>query len=217
VLNTFSSEEHILQYIRESYTGGRNDVFIPFTEEIGYEYDINGLYPYVMRNNAFPVGSGTFIEESQIFSTILNPTEFGFINTTIEILDHFIPPLQIFHKKYLKNINPTGKVTGWFFIEEIKNSLEKQQIKIMQVHKKILYEKKSIFKEFVDFFYKQRISSAHKLENTFYKSLLNSLYGRFGINTSLTFTQNYKVTELVHSVEAPQFLLESILFPNAPE
>ena len=102
-------------------------------------------------------------------------------------------------------------------MEEIKNSLENQQIKIIQIHKKILYKKKNIFKEFVDFFYAKRIDATNKLENTFYKNLLNSLYGRFGINSSLTFIENYKITELTYSLDTPQFLLESILFPNAPE
>ena len=217
VLNTSFPEENILKYIRESYTGGRTDIFIPFTDVMGYEYDVNGLYPYVMRNNMYPVGSGTLMEHLPPSSMLVNHAEFGFINITIEILNHFIPPLQIFYEKSVKNINPIGIITGWFFMEEIKNSLENQQIKIIQIHKKILYKKKNIFKEFVDFFYAKRIDATNKLENTFYKNLLNSLYGRFGINSSLTFIENYKITELTYSLDTPQFLLESILFPNAPE
>ena len=43
-------------------------------------------------------------------------------------------------------------------MEEIKNSLENQQIKIIQIHKKILYKKKNIFKEFVDFFMQSELT-----------------------------------------------------------
>jgi hypothetical protein len=65
-----------------------------------------------MRNNVYPVGSGTLIEHLPSSLVTLNYAEFGFINITIEILNHFIPPLQIFHEKSVKNINPIGIVTG---------------------------------------------------------------------------------------------------------
>uniref|UniRef100_A0A896Z6A3 DNA-directed DNA polymerase n=1 Tax=Coniophora olivacea TaxID=85977 RepID=A0A896Z6A3_9AGAM len=42
-------------FIRESFTGGSTEMYIPFGENV-YVYDINSLYPAVMKNNKFPVG-----------------------------------------------------------------------------------------------------------------------------------------------------------------
>lgn len=220
--NSLSVPEDVtLKGIRESYIGGRSDIFIPFTDEIGYEYDINSLYPYVMRNNLFPVGESTFISED---NSSIDPSlhfhsfDFGFAQVTVNILDHFLPPLQIVHPTLLKNVNPIGTVTNWFFIDEIKNSVDNCQIKIIRIHKKILYAKKeNIFKEFIDFFYTKRINCKHKLQNIFYKNLLNSLSGRFGIHSTCTFIQNYHFSELTYSLKNPQFFFESILFSDAPE
>ena len=47
--------------IRESYTGGAVDAYIPEGENI-FCYDVNSLYPYVMSKFDMPVGSPTFLK-----------------------------------------------------------------------------------------------------------------------------------------------------------
>jgi DNA polymerase type B, organellar and viral len=44
--------------IRQSYTGGACDMYIP-SNEVGtelYAYDVNSLYPSVMLNSLMPIG-----------------------------------------------------------------------------------------------------------------------------------------------------------------
>ena len=45
----------VYDFIKDSYTGGSTDMFIPYGKNIKC-YDVNSLYPSVMRNNLFPVG-----------------------------------------------------------------------------------------------------------------------------------------------------------------
>jgi hypothetical protein len=47
----------IYDFIKQSYTGGAVDVFQPTSEGKVYRYDVNSLYPYVMKE--FPMPSGT--------------------------------------------------------------------------------------------------------------------------------------------------------------
>ena len=48
-------------FFKKSYTGGAVDVYKPMGENI-YRYDVNSLYPYVMKNYSTPVGSPTLFE-----------------------------------------------------------------------------------------------------------------------------------------------------------
>jgi hypothetical protein len=57
----------IEQNIREGYTGGAVDMYIPSLENSPldtkiYAYDVNSLYPFVMANNRFPIGNPTYFE-----------------------------------------------------------------------------------------------------------------------------------------------------------
>jgi len=43
--------------LRDSYFGGRTEVYKPYLEN-GYVYDVNSLYPYVMKEFDYPIGEG---------------------------------------------------------------------------------------------------------------------------------------------------------------
>jgi len=48
-------------WFHKGYTGGSVDVYKPYGKNI-FRYDVNSLYPYVMKNYAVPVGNPTFFE-----------------------------------------------------------------------------------------------------------------------------------------------------------
>lgn len=69
----------VYAHLKRSYTGGRVDMFIPSGENL-FHYDVNSLYPSVMKNFDMPVGTPT-----AFFGDILkdNPEAFGFFNIAV--------------------------------------------------------------------------------------------------------------------------------------
>jgi hypothetical protein len=53
--------EKIYNDIKKGYTGGAVDVYKPYGKNI-YRYDVNSLYPSVMRNYPMPVGNPVYFE-----------------------------------------------------------------------------------------------------------------------------------------------------------
>jgi hypothetical protein len=171
--------------LKLSYTGGSTDMFIPMNliNEQVYAYDVNALYPSVMMNNDMPVGDPTFIEFKNHLILDKDFPYFGFFYAEVNApIDLQYPILQIHHNS--KTISPTGKFSGWFFSEELKNSL-KFGYKI-EVVKGYQFERANIFKDWVKDQYEMRLNYP-KTDSMNYiaKILLNSLYGRFGMSDSL--------------------------------
>lgn len=163
--------------IRQGYTGGSTDMFIPILPKGKkiYVYDVNSLYPFVMKNNQYPVGSPTYFE-GDILKTDSNP--FGFFYANITSPDYLNHPILQLHYN-LRTVSPLGSWSGWYFSEELKNSLNfGYNFKIIKGY---LFEKDYIFDGYVDELYNLRITypKTNPL-NYSAKLLLNSLYGRFG-------------------------------------
>lgn len=175
-------------FLKKGYQGGINHVCIPVMTN-GYYYDINSLYPYVMKTCEMPLGDFNIIINN--FKDISN--YFGFIYCSVYVnKDIKIHPLLVKIGKR-ENIQATGILTGVWFSEEIKYGLT-LGIKIIEIYKIYSFEeKKVIFSEYVDFFYTKRIESDNKIDNTLYKLLLNSLYGKFGMN--LNYNEIKKITK----------------------
>jgi len=51
--------------IRLSYTDGSTDIYIPFNSnsELVYRYDINSLYPVVIKDKNFPISKLIYFED----------------------------------------------------------------------------------------------------------------------------------------------------------
>jgi hypothetical protein len=97
-------------------------------------------------------------------------------------------------KKGFSTIAPLGKWTDWLFSEEIYNAEKKgYSFKILKGY---LFEKQNIFKDFVNDIYK--IKESYDKSHPLYlisKLILNSLYGRYGMNCNIFFknTSFYKI------------------------
>jgi hypothetical protein len=166
--------------LRSGYTGGAVDVFVPHTDSKVYCYDINSLYPSVMRDFDFPVGQPRFFEGQ--------PTDFdnsfGFLRVRVKApLDLNVPLLQVKHEG--RTIAPIGTWIGWYFSEELK--LAKTLGYKFEVIEGILFDKAPLFDSYVDTLYNMRKSyDKSDPRNMICKLLLNSLYGRFGMSPRLT-------------------------------
>lgn len=88
---------------KKGYTGGAVDVYKPFSKNKDkiYRYDVNSLYPYVMRDYLMPVGNPIYFEgdittisEGSGYNLINKP--FGFFEVEVTApIDMNIPLLQM--------------------------------------------------------------------------------------------------------------------------
>lgn len=191
-------------FIRCGYYGGRTEVFKPFIEG-GYHYDVNSLYPYVMKKEKFPVGIPKYIKGKNA----LKMFEFwrrrkiggGFAHCKIIVPDNlYIPPLP-FRDVSGKLLFPTGNLESvWSFIEiDYAISLGCEVVEIEQV---VYFEKmESIFNNFVTHFEGVK-NNSKGAKRTFAKLMMNSLYGKFGMKRErTTFTDYSELTTLEEKEE----------------
>lgn len=190
----------IYDFIKQAYTGGSVDVYKPtpvssstvgtldFNSKV-YRYDVNSLYPYVMKNFPMPVEKPIYFE-GDILKTIssLYPIEiekpFGVFEVEIEAPSNLkIPILQkrIKLNKGYRTISPTGNWSGYYFSDELYNAAKYgYKFKVLRGY---LFKKGNIFTEYVDYLYNLKKNSVKGTSDYIIsKLLLNSLYGRLGMS-----------------------------------
>jgi DNA polymerase type B, organellar and viral len=193
--------------IREGYTGGAVDVYIPFNEENTniYCYDVNSLYPSVMQNFEMPVGKPTLF-----YGDIrkVDPKAFGFFYCKIKTPDNLMHPILQTHVKTEageRTIAPLGRWEDMILSAEMDNAIKfGYKFNILWGY---TFEKGYIFSDYVDFLYNFRLNypKSNPL-NYIAKILLNSLYGRFGMD------DNFTEVNIIHKDYFPDF--ENKFFDN---
>lgn len=164
-------------FVRESYAGGRTEIFRPVYDGRGGKtlrnYDINSLYPYVMRENTFPV-------QFSHWSTSLNLEEEGFHEVFVEVAECYVP---ILWRKTPKFIFPIGRFWGTYSTPELREAIQSGMVKILRHRKSAIFRpSEAIFGSFVTDLYERRINSTSEVDRTIIKLVLNSCYGRCGLN-----------------------------------
>ena len=148
-------KEKIYQDIKLSYTGGSTDMFIPYLiDTTVFAYDINSLYPANMTHNKMmPVVSTKknyltyFIGDLSVLDKIYKNQDkpFGFFEVSIrstERLEHPIMQVKWDTGNGKRTISPLGQWNGWYFSEELYNSLEYGYR--YEVHRGYIFEKHPI-------------------------------------------------------------------------
>lgn len=186
--------------IRQSYYGGRTEVFLPQLAN-GYHYDVNSLYPYVMKVNEFPIGYYDLYDgpkATQIYKVWKRSKKgAGFAWVKIHVPETMnIPPLPVRHEKKL--IFPVGNLSGVWTFHEIEMA-ERYGCTIEKVEQIIFFKRTApVFKKFVEKFETIKNTSTGA-KRTFAKLCQNSLYGKFGmkrIRQSLFLYSEEKIKEL---------------------
>ena len=179
----------IYLFIKESYTGGAVDVFKPYGTNI-YRYDVNSLYPFIMKNYPMPVGNPTFFEgNSNLLQDIVkDKNKFSFVEVELTCpLDLNIPLLTTRYKLpngSIRTIAPVGSWKGVYTSIEINRALELGYT--FKFLKGVSFDSKIIFNDYVDFYFnKKKNSDKNSSHYTISKLMLNSLDGRFGMNPYL--------------------------------
>lgn len=208
VFRTFLDQElmppsnSVDSFVRRGYFGGRTEIFKPYFEQPKgkkplMSFDVNSLYPAVMLENEYP---GNF----ECFSYEYDGTKMGFFEAEVDVpKDMYVPPLgvvipvptvtetwkagQKFEKQNTSNkfVFPTGRFSGvWSTIElEYAKSVG---VKIVKTGRGVYFKNAGyLFKEYIDTFYNMRLDAIARgdgVTNVLCKLLMNSLYGRFGLN-----------------------------------
>ena len=114
----------IANNIRKGYTGGSVDMYIPKKGKKIYAYDVNSLYPYVMKSFKYPIGSPTYFEGDILK---IDPKAFGFFYCKITApssLKHPILQTHVKTKDGTRTIAPLGTWEGMYFSEELYNAIK---------------------------------------------------------------------------------------------
>lgn len=171
--------KNIKEFIFNGYYGGRTEVYKKGEFKELYYYDINSLYPSVMLKK-FPLPQS--IKEVPKNSVLYINNYFGVSEVTVECPKMHKPFLPYRDIKKKKLLFPYGTFRGVWNNHELKKAI-KLGYKIKKIHKQIIYTKTFYpFKEFVEYFYNERLKYK-KDKNPMQlvsKLILNSLYGKFG-------------------------------------
>jgi len=177
----YSLDKDVDRFVRKSYQGGRTEIFNMVYSNSSkplYCYDVNSLYPTVMRDNEFP-------SKPKFSTTDFLPDEMGFYHCRVFCPDMHIPVLgaKIKIGKSESFVFPKGEFDGYWTTYELNYAIE-LGYKIIEVYQGLVFENDGkIFKNYVNYFYNKRKASKSDTDKIICKLLLNSLYGRFGMDT----------------------------------
>ena len=195
-----------LKLERKSYKGGRTEVHKMgnFNSQMYGYYDINSMYPHVMKDKNLPIRLlgykhepnmetvKEYMKDYYIIADITIETDKPFFPIKYNPNNHLITNSDIEPSKG-KLIFPTGIINDALHHDEILYAMNENMP--MKIHGFCFYERGDIFSDYVDFFTKMKVKASddgNKTDRLFSKLMLNSLYGKFG--------QKYKDTLYVGNV-----------------
>lgn len=184
--------------LRSGYTGGHTDVYKPQGFNV-FRYDVNSLYPFVMKQYPMPIGNITYFEGDILK---IDSEAFGFFEVEVTCPKDLNRPLlqtKVETSGGFRTVCPLGKWKDMVFSEEMNEYLKYGYT--FKVLRGYLFEKGYIFKEYVEDLYqiKQSVSKDDPMY-AISKLLLNSLYGRFGMNYN-TLISKHVVTSNILSYQ----------------
>jgi hypothetical protein len=117
------------------YIGGHVDVFKTWSSKwkLIYCYDVNSLYPSVMRDYSFPIGNPIYVDNMQDWES-----KFGIFCAKVICPDNLNMPLLMIHRKG-NSIAPVGTWTGWYTSVELLKA--KALGYTIEVNKGYIFEK----------------------------------------------------------------------------
>lgn len=219
-------DEDVYLNIKKSYTGGATDMYIPsnldknkkpLNQKFIFGYDVNSLYPYIMKNFEVPVGKPTYFEgDIRKFET----NAFGFFYCNVECPKDLKHPILQLHIKRNSSVNrtisPTGTFSAWIFSPELDNAVKYgYKYKIIKGY---TFNKLCIFRKYVETLYTMRLeySKDHPM-NYICKLLLNSLYGRFAMNfifESIELVDHLKLAYMEANIDNVYKITNQVDFKN---
>lgn len=210
----FRISAEVEQNIRESYTGGAVDVYIPHNKISGFfttiaakfkqlfYYDVNSLYPTVMSRLPMPIGKPVAFEGD---IRLVEPNAYGIFYCKITSPDYIKHPILQRKVKGKGTVAGLGSWHGWIPSIEMDNAARYGYT--FEILKGYQFERGNIFSGYVDrmFNLRSEYDKTHPM-NLIAKLLLNSLYGKFGMKIENTMVEIFNL-----NTEAGKLALKNLL------
>lgn len=184
------------QDIRKSYKGGftyLNEIYKDIEVDEGLVLDVNSLYPSVMKFERLPFGEPIFFEGKYENDKLYN-LYIQTISCSFEIKKGKIPCIQIKNNlsfipnEYVKTSNG-DIITLTLTNIDLELFLENYNVYDLIYHSGWKFKSiKGLFSNYIDFWSNRKINAKKEKNNVLYiisKLMLNSLYGKFGLNPNI--------------------------------
>jgi len=172
------ANEKSLETSRAAYYGGRTECFfIGRYENPVRVYDVNSMYPAVMRENVFPSVHVCHLKRPSRSEMERWVSEFCVCALVTLETDEPAYPLRTKDKL----IFPVGRFETFLSTPEIAYALARGHF--VKADNVAVYEKAPLFASFIEELYERRLEATRKGDETaryMLKILMNSLYGKFG-------------------------------------
>ena len=169
-------DDEFINLSLDIYHGGIVMPYILSKDKQLYDYDINSLYPYVMKNNLYSVSyKGKENDYRWIYDDIKNKAYNYILKVRYRCTER--SPIFVKHDNQLMPfLEGEEYITGFEYLRLYENGY----VQILEAYK---FYNDDLFSEFIDYFYNKRLLGTG-YEKLFYKLIMNSLYGKFGQHKS---------------------------------
>ena len=174
-------------FIKQSFTGGHVDVYTPHGFNL-YHYDVNSLYPSVMKKYKMALGDAIYFESSFESNNLTNKLQenrpYGFFEveiTTPTDLKYPIIQTRVKTKDGYRTIAPLGTWRDVLSTIEIYNAMDNFGYKFKVLRGYVFDETDIIYDKYVDYF--NNIKCNTPKSDPMYltaKLLMNGLFGKTG-------------------------------------
>ena len=213
--------------IRKSYKGGftyLNDVYKEKETTDGIVLDVNSLYPSVMKYEKLPFGEPLFFNGKYEYD-LLYPLYVQTFSCIFKIKNNKIPTIQIKNNlsfipnEYIKS-SDGDIVTLTLTNVDMELFFEHYDVSEITYHNGWKFRAiKGLFSQYIDYWSEQKINAKKDKNDALYrisKLMLNSLYGKFGLNPDVRGKYPYLNEDgIVKYAMYPKETRDSIYIPVA--
>lgn len=172
----YGLNEQISELCRQACHGGRTEIFKPIGKNV-IEYDINSLYPHVMKENYYPAGYA-------IGTKTFKKGKLGIYEVEVNAPDMHLPIIPC--KQDKKLLFPVGQFRTTITSVEMEYA-KKHGYEFKIIKGCYFTDKEKYFTDFITDLYKLRQGTEkNTVNNTLAKLIMNSSYGKFLIKPDKT-------------------------------
>lgn len=215
--NFIRNNQFLNDFERKAYRGGRVEVFIRGRQKVK-AYDINSMYISIMKDALIPIPQSAQYSKD-VHSYDINTL--SIIHCKVHVPEQIIAPLPYYDEQTKKLIFPIGTFDGYWTNVELKNAM-RYGAKILEIYDYIYYKRADyIFRDFAITIWKKR--QEHKSAGNadldyLYKTIGNSLYGKFGEQHSKsTWIRIDDDTDDLENAEVKEWMGNKYIFQSQPK